>query len=224
MKMLHDDQLLQQYIEKADGYSLLDSSLKQYMTLALFDQDEYIYQQEDELEHLYIFVQGTIKVSYVSENGKETIFRILKQPRFMGEIELLLDSPATCTIQALDPVYCILLPLRNCRDVLLADPVFLRYISRNLAEALYISNNSTSINQNYTPKNRLISYILSIERNSHFYIDLNIATNILGISERHVFRLLSDLIQNELIEKGAGGYRILQKEELIALADTRYIL
>lgn len=224
MKTIHNQKILQQYIEKTALYGLLDTSLHPYMTLTQFNQDEYVYQQEEQLEHLYIFVKGAIKVSYVSENGKETIFRILKQPRIMGEIELLLDSPATCTIQALTPVYCILLSLRNCHDYLLADPLFLRYISKNLAEALYISNNSTSINQNYTPKNRLIFYILSIEKNNHFYIDFNIVTNILGISERHIFRLLSDLIQEELIIKGVGGYHILHKEELIALADNRYIL
>lgn len=224
MVFSQNTELLNHYVEEINKHYLLDTSFSQYMRLSIFEESEYIYQQEDFLEHLYIFVHGSVKVSHFSENGKETIFRILKQPRIMGEIEFLLNSPATCTTQALDPVHCILLPLHICGKSLLQDSIFLKYISINLAEALSVANTITSINQCYSPKARLISYILSIEKNGCFYFDFAIVSKILGISERHLFRIMSNLIQDSFLMKTKSGYKILNRDELIAISKTRYLL
>lgn len=224
MKTLHNPNLLNTYIKKNKINSLIDSRLNQYMQLILFDKNDYLYHQDEKLEHLYFFVKGKIKVCYSLSNGKENILRFLEKPRIAGEIEFILDRPAATTLQAMEPTYCITLPLKHCGHLLLKDPLFLRTISYNMAEALFAVNNNASVNQSFSPKSRIASYILSVENDSHFGIDLKNLPNVIGISDRHLFRIISELVQSNVIQKEKHGYSILDYDEMEAIAGDLYLL
>lgn len=156
-------------------------------------------------------------------NGKENVLRLLKEPRIVGEIELILDIPAATTLLAMETTHCIIIPLGRCRSLLLKDAVFLKAVSYNMAEALFIMDNNASINQSFSPKNRVVSYILSTEHNLHFQIDLKNLPNIIGISDRHLFRIISELLEDDMIRKDSDGYSISNLPELELIAGDLYL-
>lgn len=224
MKIVQNKVLMERYVEKIRKSNLISPSFFSEMKLAVYKKNEFIYHQEEVLNNIYILVDGSIRVSYATSNGKETTFRILKQPRIVGEIELILDSPALSSVEALDTTYCFLLSLSRSRNTLLNDVVFLKHVSYNLADALTVSNNLSSINQNFSPKSRVVSYILSTRKETSFQFDYKVVASIIGTSERHVFRIISGLIQDGIIEKQKHGFRIIALDSLADLAGDSYII
>lgn len=223
MKILQNPELLDSYIKRNKINNMIHPSLNQYMQLAQFEKKEYLYHQDENLDSLYLFVKGKIKVSYSMSNGKENVLRLLKEPRIVGEIELILDIPAATTLLAMETTHCIIIPLGRCRSLLLKDAVFLKAVSYNMAEALFIMDNNASINQSFSPKNRVVSYILSTEHNLHFQIDLKNLPNIIGISDRHLFRIISELLEDDMIRKDSDGYSISNLPELELIAGDLYL-
>lgn len=224
MKMIQNRELMEKYFEKIGKSNLISPSFFKEMKLVMYKKNEFIYQQEDILDNIYIFVEGKIRVSYATSNGKETTFRTLQQPRIVGEMELILDNPALSSVEVLDTTYCLLLSLAHSRDTLLNDVVFLRHVSYNLADALTVSNNLSSINQNFSPKSRVVSYILSTKKGNSFQFDYKAVASLIGTSERHVFRIMSGLIQEGVIEKQKNGFLILELDSLTGLAGDSYII
>lgn len=222
LKIIKDNSLLHKKIEEIDISSIFQKDLEKYMELLFFEKDEIIYNQGDELKGIYILLSGEIKVYFSLSNGKENILRKLRAPRIFGEIEFMVKEPAPSTVQVLEDSYCIYLPLKKCRELLLNDLVFLRNIAYNLSEAIYRSNVKASINQGLSPKNRVIAYILNNEKDEKFICNMKEMAEFTGISERHIFRILNELIQNGYIIKEKNYYRIAEREELEELTEDFY--
>jgi len=223
LKFIEDGKQKSRYMEKYQIHKMFQSNLIEHMQLAVFQEKEYVYHQGDLLQGLYVFLTGEWKVYYSLENGKDAVFRLLNQPRIVGEIEFMLNSPATTTIQSTKLSYAFYLSYQQCRSLLKADAVFLLNISYNMAEALYITNNNASINQYYSPKSRIASFILSIEKDGHFSFNYKLLPGLTGMSDRHMFRILNELIQDGFIKKDGDFYTILDHDALEDISCEAYI-
>lgn len=222
MKIIKDNILLENKIKEINADSMFQCDFRKYVQLLFFEKNEIIYNQEDKVKGIYILASGEIKVFYSLNNGKENILRKLKAPRIFGEIEFMVNAPAASSVQATEDSYCLYLPLKNCRNILLNDLFFLRNIAYNLSEAVYKSNTKVSINQGLSPKNRVAAYILSIEEEDRFFCNIKEISEFTGISERHIFRILNDFIQDNLIIKEKSFYKILDKENLEKITEDFY--
>lgn len=223
MKFIENAKQKNWYIEKYQIHTMFHSNIREHMQLAVYQEKEYVYHQGDLLQGLFVFLTGEWKVYYSLENGKDAVFRLLKRPRIVGEIEFILNSPATTTIQSTKLSYAVYLPFQQCRSLLKADAVFLGNISYNMAEALYITNNNASINQYYSPKSRIASFILSIEKDGHFTFNYKLLPGLTGMSDRHMFRILNDFIQDGYIKKSGDYYTILEYGALEEISCEAYI-
>lgn len=222
MKLIKNDILLEKIIQKVSADSIFQCNFRKYIQLLFFEKNEIIYNQGDNVEGIYILAEGEIKVFYSLNNGKENILRKIKSPRIFGEIEFMVNAPAASSVQTTKDSYCLYLPLKYCRIILLNDLFFLKNIAYNLSEAVYKSNTKASINQGLSPKNRIAAYILSIEKNGIFTCNTKEISEFTGISERHIFRILNDFIQNNLILKEKCYYRFTDKENFEKLIEDFY--
>lgn len=77
-----------------------------------------VFHQGEPGREMYIVVSGRLKVSVVSEEGKELSFFILKPGDNFGELALLDGERRSATITAIEPCELLVLHHRDFRDLL----------------------------------------------------------------------------------------------------------
>lgn len=97
-------------------------------------------------------------------------------------------------------------------------------LGRNYAEVMHVSNHNWSINQLSPHKNRVASYILTLNGQEDILKDLKDASLFLGIGYRHFLRILSGFVEDGLLEKRDQGYRIADLSKLKQLAKDQYLI
>jgi len=74
-----------------------------------YKKGEAVYLEDEYSEKLFVINKGKVKISKLSEEGKEQIIRILKEGDFMGELTLFTHSPMKNNAEALeDTILCII--------------------------------------------------------------------------------------------------------------------
>jgi CRP-like cAMP-binding protein len=95
-----------------------------------FSRDTIIVSEGDDGDSLMIIVSGQVKVTLLSEDGKEIILSILRQGDFFGEMSLLDGEPRSATVIAMKDSTLLIIQRQN----------FLKQIDENpgLAKAILV--------------------------------------------------------------------------------------
>lgn len=202
-----------------------------YMTLVKLNKGEFLYRQKENIQYIYFFVEGKIRVSSVLSNGKRQSLYYYTKFGILGDLELFNKSNPHTTIQAANDSYCIALPLAYTKHLLYEDPVFLRQMAELLAEKLCNSSSNSSLNIYYSLENRLCAYIYSsaekvMEGKEEVFLfteGLSETAELLGTSYRHLHRTLKVLKEKKIIEKSKSGYKVINITELMKLASDLYM-
>jgi len=83
--------------------SLTEAELQQIagkIRIEEFRKNEIVLREEDTNEYMYIILDGQVKVTQATEDGKEIILAIHKTLEFFGEISLIDGKTAPATVQA----------------------------------------------------------------------------------------------------------------------------
>lgn len=176
--------------------------------------------QGETLNALFYLVKGKLKIVHRLFNGKEHILDIKESPTLIGDIELLTNQSAISSVIALKDSLIIQLPLNDIRKQVLTDCQLLLNLSKGLAKSLCEQNIRASTNLNYTLKERLATYILTIEENGVFKLDLTSLSNSFAVSYRHLLRVIHCLVDEKIIEKHKPYYHIKNKSQLLKLNIT----
>lgn len=222
MKVIRDNELLKKLMKNIEAKKIFQNDLSKFIEILYFEKDELIYSQGDELKGIYVLASGEIKVYFSLKNGKENILRKLRAPRIFGELEFMVNELAASSVQALKDSYCLYFPNSTCKDILLNDIFFLRKISYNLSEAIYKSNSKSSINQGVSPRNRVIAYIFINEEDNKFFCNMKEMSEYTGISERHLFRIMNEMVQKNYIIKEKNQYSIINREKMKDVIEDFY--
>lgn len=224
MKIITDSEFLEAFFQDGNVFSVFPESVKDGMELRLFQKNEFIFLQGYLIQGFYYQLRGRVRIVHTLKNGREMNLRFVGGPRIYGGAEFFLGYPASASAQAVEPTYCLFLPFSACRGVLRQDADFLFYLGKNYAEVMYVSNHNFPINQSASHDSRIAAYLLSIEENGVFSGCLKEIPDYLGLSYRHLLRVLSAFAEKGLIEKEGKNYRILDRERLRAVAGDIYLL
>jgi CRP-like cAMP-binding protein len=92
-------------------------------------------------DHLYVLIEGLVKIVFTSERGDEMVLNILGPEEIFGELALLDGSPRSASVVALKPTSVFVLPRRQLLELMSVNPgladEFLKLIGklvRNLTE------------------------------------------------------------------------------------------
>ncbi|KAA0742087.1 Crp/Fnr family transcriptional regulator [Bacillus sp. AY3-1] len=177
-----------------------------------FDKGKFICNIDDAMDRLYFVVKGKVKVYTITPEGKKLILRFINPLAVVGDIELIQNSKAHNVVEACSDVIAISISHAVIRNKLLHDPIFMNFLLENIANTLKISTRFTALNLLYPVEVRVASYLLSISTDSNgnmYKKDLD-ATSIssiadfIGVSYRHVIRVLQKFYKEKLIEKRNG--------------------
>ncbi len=183
-----------------------------YFQVNHFDKGKFICNIDDAMDRLYFVVKGKVKVYTITPEGKKLILRFINPLAVVGDIELIQNSKAHNVVEACSDVIAISISHAVIRNKLLHDPIFMNFLLENIANTLKISTRFKALNLLYPVEVRVASYLLSISTDSNgnmYKKDLD-ATSIssiadfIGVSYRHVIRVLQKLNTEKLIEKKNG--------------------
>lgn len=181
-----------------------------------FEPGETVTREGEALAHFALVISGRAKVCRTAANGKSLILCYYISGGVAGDVELLSYSDrATATLMAISPLECVMIDYRYCKAELNTNPVFLRCLGVALAEKLVASTDNLALSALYTGEQRLCSYILQNANRGVFSAVLTDVACSVGVSYRHLLRMLSLLCMEDILEKRESGYFIKNHEELL---------
>ncbi|MGH3779644.1 MAG: Crp/Fnr family transcriptional regulator [Pseudonocardiaceae bacterium] len=78
--------------------------------------------QGDPGDHLYVVVEGLVKIVFTSERGDEMVLNILGPEEIFGELALLDGSPRSASVVALKSTSLFVLPRRQLLELMSVNP------------------------------------------------------------------------------------------------------
>ncbi|MCL2035286.1 MAG: cyclic nucleotide-binding domain-containing protein [Oscillospiraceae bacterium] len=211
-----------EYEKWIDKYGLADLVAVPPM-LFRYKRGEYLCMEGDALHYMLYVVEGKIKVSTTSKNGKTLLVCFYQAEGIIGSIEVLTDYPATATAQAATDVVCMAVAISPNRKLLQNSLPFLRYLNTVLSMMFARSSKNAALNLLYPLKTRVCSYIALAQIDGVFRENLTETSELLGASYRHLVRVLENLCAKGILEKeGRRCYRIADPSKLKAMAEDYY--
>lgn len=180
-----------------------------------YEAGECILQQGLAVDALFVILEGTARVCISAENGRSLILCSYVSSGILGDIELMLDEKtAATTVIAVSEFSCIAIPVSRNREALKSNIRFINHIGRELSLKLLSRSDAHMASALLSSEERLCSYILATEHNGVFREYLTDAAQSIGVSYRHVFRIIRRLCEAGILEKTGTGLRILDRGQL----------
>ena len=223
MKKIDDTNKLNYYIAKYNFNDYFTHDFSKYTELLYFKDGDYIIREGVTSSYLYFMVEGKCRYSSVNEAGDVIIFGASKNFKIFGEAASLWNEIPKNSVQAIGDTYCLAISLHKYRDTLLNDATFLRFICKILSDRLIFANNTYSFYRSTTTENRLAAYILQYANNDIFHTNLIDLAETMGVSYRHLLRVLSSFIEEGVLKKDKRNYHIIKRKKLEDLVEYQYI-
>ncbi len=221
MRIIQEHHLLKQYLTEDPLKDFLPKQYQDFLFLAEYRSGEPICQQGASLETLYFFVHGKIKIIRTLPSGKEYVLDIRENPCILGEIEFMTLQPLVSSVVTMKKSLVIHFPIAGRRETLMHDAGFLYRIGRCLALELYQLDAIASVNVLCTVKERLGMYILSVQKDGWFSLELSALADAFGTSYRHLLRVVNLFLEKGFIEKVKNTYHILDEAGLKTYASIQ---
>ncbi len=209
-----DLMILQQY--GLDKNKLYNCSIRTYYF------SERVITEGIRCENLIIVTDGKAKVGTMTPNGKNLILCFYISSGILGDLELMIDSGlGSSTVTALNDLRCICIPVEENKQYLLNNLQFIRIVCKELAEKLQKDVDTTVIHTLYSGQTRLCRYILEASHDRWFRDIMSDVAYSIGISYRHLYRMIGKLCDDGILEKTDKGYYIKDINELTYLSKQR---
>lgn len=187
-----------------------------------FKPGELLSEEGQALNWFFLVVEGRAKIYRTGTNGEQHILGYYASEGIIGEIELVqMQADAHSTAIAISEVNCIGIRYALGAKELHRNVIFLQKVASSLADKVKDNaDNLVALSLN-SGEQRLCAYILSSAHNNLFRDVLTDVAASIGISYRHVFRILNKLCAQEVLEKQTNGYHILNHDLLSDLAQPK---
>ena len=110
-------------------------------TAKTFKKGEVIYLEGDVEKKLYVIHFGRVKISKMSEAGKEQIIRILESGDFLGELSLFVQAPLNNTAEALEATKVCMIDGAKLNEMISSNPAIAAKIIEELSKRLQKAEN-----------------------------------------------------------------------------------
>lgn len=220
---MQKEPLEEEHIRRLASYFITDMDLRDSVVLR-FRPGETILREGMPMKYLLFVISGKAKVCSATANGKDLLLCYYISEGIIGDIELMTDMHiASTTVNAITEFLCIGLPYTEYSDALKANLSFVNRVGRELSIKLLRNSKNSVITALHSGEERLCAYILLTAQESVFSETLTDAARSIGVSYRHMLRILSRLCSEGIMLKEIDGYRIVDRTELIRRAQDFYM-
>ena len=182
--------------------------------LRRYEAGEAMVRQDEAMDALLFVRSGNAKVCINARNGRHLIICYYISSGILGDVELLTEAQAMDTVTALSQVDCVAVPMDRNREALLGCLPFVLRMGQEVSAKLKYSSRAHTVSALYTSEERLCSYLLMAERDGIVREYLTEVAQSVGVSYRHVFRILGELCREGILERTDSGFRILDLQRL----------
>ncbi len=225
MQILNEPQKLKRYISAYKIDLILPETVLQSCELCQYTRDEAVLVANTPMHYFYFFVTGKLKVFQIHENGKAFLIQFYSEFDSLGEVELMNELDASCSVNAVSSSELIRIPMDVLKMHAIDYAPFLRYIIRSLASKLLVADRHHASNLLYPVKNRLASYIKAHENENCEVIikeSLQDVSEFIGTTYRQLHRAFRQLELEQIIQRKNKRIIILDEAYLSKIAGDIY--
>jgi len=185
---------------------------------------EFIYMPGDRPDYVYILRQGRVKLSVLSETGKEIAIDIIQRGEIFGEFALVDESPRSNMTQALDDILMWVFTKRDFTHLLASQPkLALSYIRlvgdrrRRMEKKLSdITSKAVSARVCELLHELSTSAVEGDLAANEYLVPLthHDVASLIGAARQTTTTVLNDLERRAIIELGRGWIRVKRLKEL----------
>jgi CRP/FNR family putative post-exponential-phase nitrogen-starvation transcriptional regulator len=206
-------QLKQHHLDLLNKYGLLDH--QSVCEVQQFKSGETIFSQGVEYKYIMIVVSGKAKVCTSAPSGKDLVLAYYLSSGLIGDVELMSNTTyATASVITLSPFEVIIVPFQDDQDSIFKNLTFMTTLARGLSENLINSSHNYTSNALYSGEQRLCTYILQGSYKNYFFDNLTDVAATIGISYRHLLRLLNKLCDDGILKREKRKFQITDMEQL----------
>ena len=205
--------------EKALLQNIFGFDIRPYTTIREFEPEEFMIREGERPECLYYLLEGRAKLFLSQENGRISLINFIEAPCFIGEMELLDENRLPQGVKAISRCRCYQMNVSECRERMLQDTKFLRYLCSFLSEKATQNTTNYMRNQSYSLKVRLAEFILKMSVNGYYREPHTEVSEFLGVTYRHLLYVLAEFVKEGILKKTRYGYRIEDEEKLFLLCN-----
>lgn len=185
---------------------------------------EFIYMPGDRADHVFILRQGRVKLSVLSESGKEIAIDIIQPGEIFGEFALVDEAPRSNMAQALDDILVWVFAKQDFTHLIASQPkLALSYIRlvgdrRRRMEKKLSDITSKAVSARVCELLHEISTSgAEVETsNTDYLVPLthHDVASLIGAARQTTTTVLNDLERRGIIELGRGWVRVKRLKEL----------
>ena len=218
MKEIQNPALMQQLMSHSGYQQRFAGTVEQDTRLFHAVAGDFIVREGAQPAYLYYLARGRAKLYATLPNGRVSLIDFFGAPCFIGEIELVDADHQPRAVQAIEECWCLALPMKHYRPVLLNDVVFLRQLCIALSQKNYRNIVSLTQNQSFPLVNRLAAFILLTQHNDLYREKHTQVAEYMGVTYRHLLFVLAQFTQQGWLLKQKSGYVISDKKRITSLA------
>lgn len=102
----------------------------------VYEKGQMIYMAGDKGEKLYVIHSGKVKITRVTDSGKEQVIRVLGQGEFMGELSLFSSMPLTDNAEALTRTIVCVIDGKRLKELMKRYPTIALKVIEELSKRL----------------------------------------------------------------------------------------
>ena len=210
-------------MDYSDLNNYFEFDVRPFTSKVTFESGSHILHEGSTPEYLYYLVEGRAKIYLSHENGRISLISFLDAPCFIGEIELLGAQAAARGVIAITRCECYAIRIERCKDQLLNDTTFLRYLCLFLSKKSIDNTRNLSMNLCYSLETRLANFILTTSHNGIYREKHTEVAEYLGVTYRHLLYVIARFVKQGILDKAKQGYFIKNESALrkIATIDKR---
>jgi CRP/FNR family transcriptional regulator len=184
---------------------------------------EFIYMPGDTADSVYIIKRGRVKLSVLSESGKEIAIDIIQPGEIVGEFALVDDSPRSNMTQALDDVSLWVFHRRDFAHMLMNQPKlamsYIRLVGdrRRRMEKKLSDITSKAVSARVCELlHELSTGTAEVEAGGDYLVPLthHDVASLIGAARQTTTSVLNDLERRGIIELGRGWMRVKSLKDL----------
>ena len=183
-----------------------------------FEKGEMIYMAGDSSDNLYVIHKGKVKITRLTESGKEQVIRILGPGEFLGELSLFSSVAMTDNGEAIEKATMCMISGEKLKALMARYPSITFKIMEELSMRLEKAENTIENISLHSVERRIAQNLLDLSEEGK-QLKLNMSkgdwASQLGMSQETLSRKLSAFQELGIIKLiGHRGIEILKREVL----------